>query len=88
MHGVYSLIGAELRMHSIDKNSFQQIRLTDDEYNGHPFLDIRIYTKGEGGQYYPTRQGLAVPKARIQAFTAMCNEYVQESLNQHERPTD
>ena len=70
-------------MHSIDKNSFQQIRLNDDEYNGYPFLDIRIYVKGEGGQYYPTRQGLAVPKDRIEAFTAMCNEYVQESLNPH-----
>ena len=79
MRGVYSLTGAELRMHTIKKNSFQQIRLTDDEYNGHPFLDIRIYTKGEGGQYYPTRQGLAVPKDRIPAFTAMCNEYMAAS---------
>ena len=66
-------------MPTIKKNSFQQIRLTDDEYNGHPFLDIRIYTKGEGGQYYPTRQGLAVPKDRIPAFTAMCNEYMAAS---------
>ena len=49
-------------MHSIKKNSFQQIRLTNDEYNGHRFLDIRIYTKGEGGKYYPSRQGLAVPQ--------------------------
>ena len=45
-------------MHAMKKNSFQQIRLTEDEYKGHPFLDVRIYVKGEGGKYYPTRQGL------------------------------
>ena len=48
-------------MHSIKKNSFQQIRLNDDEYNGHRFLDVRIYVKGEGGKYYPTRQGAGCP---------------------------
>ncbi len=66
-------------MHSIKKNSFQQIRLNDDEYNGHRFLDIRIYTKGEGGKYYPSRQGLAVPQERIEAFVTMCNAYAQET---------
>ncbi len=66
-------------MHSIKKNSFQQIRFNDDEYNGHRFLDIRIYTKGEGGKYYPSRQGLAVPQERIEAFVTMCNEYAQEA---------
>ena len=66
-------------MHSIKKNSFQQIRLNDDEYNGHRFRDIRIYTKGEGGKYYPSRQGLAVPQERIEAFVTMCNEYAQEA---------
>ena len=66
-------------MHSIKKNSFQQIRLNDDEYNGHRFLDIRIYVKGEGGKYYPSRQGLAGPQERIEAFVTMCNEYAQEA---------
>ena len=66
-------------MHSIKKNSFQQIRLTNDEYNGHRFLDIRIYVKGEGGKYYPSRQGLAVPQERIEAFVTMCNAYAQEA---------
>ena len=66
-------------MHSIRKNSFQQIRLNDDEYNGHRFLDVRIYVKGEGGKYYPTRQVLAIPQERIEAFVAMCNEYAQET---------
>jgi hypothetical protein len=68
-------------MHCIKKNSFQQIRLNADEYNGHRFLDIRIYTKGEGGRYYPTRQGLAVPQERVAAFVAMCNEYAADRKN-------
>ena len=40
----------EQPLHNIKKNSFQQIRLTNNEYNGHRFLDIRIYTKSEGGK--------------------------------------
>ena len=55
-------------MHAMKKNSFQQIRLTEDEYKGHPFLDVRIYVKGESGKYYPARQGLAVPLERVDDF--------------------
>jgi hypothetical protein len=58
-------------MLSMKKNSFQEIRVNKDEYNNHPFYDIRIYTKGEGGKYYPTRQGLAVPEHIFEKFTEM-----------------
>ena len=61
-------------MHAMKKNSFQQIRLTEDEYKGHPFLDVRIYTKGEGRKYYPTRQGLAVPRERVDAFADLVEQ--------------
>ena len=67
-------------MHAMKKNSFQQIRLTEDEYKGHPFLDVRIYTKGKGGKYYPTRQGLAVPRERVDAFAdqvAQCRQTLE-----------
>ena len=70
----YSLMGVDQPMHAMKKNSFQQIRLTEDEYNGHPFLDVRIYVKGEGGKYYPTRQGLAVPLERIDAFADLVEQ--------------
>ena len=68
-------------MLSIKKNSFQQIRITKDEYNDHPFYDIRIYTKGEGGKYYPTRQGLAVPEHRFEAFTEMIVASSEQQLS-------
>ena len=71
-------------MHTMKKNSFQQIRLTEDEYNGHPFLDVRIYVKGEGGKYYPTRQGLAVPLERITAFANL----VEECCSQLEKTSE
>ena len=65
-------------MHAMKKNSFQQIRLTEDEYNGHPFLDVRIYVKGEGGKYSPTRQGLAVPLERVDAFADLVEQCRQQ----------
>ena len=72
--GAYSLIEGAKPMHAMKKNSFQQIRLTEDEYKGHPFLDVRIYVKGEGGKYYPTRQGLAVPRERVDAFADLVEQ--------------
>ena len=72
--GAYSLIEGAQPMHTMKKNSFQQIRLTEDEYKGHPFLDVRIYVKGEGGKYYPTRQGLAVPRERVDAFADLVEQ--------------
>ena len=66
-------------MHAMKKNSFQQIRLTEDEFNGHSFLDVRIYVKGERGTYYPTRQGLAVPRDRIREFAHLVENYCQQS---------
>ena len=65
-------------MHAMKKISFQQILLTEDEYNGHPFLDVRIYVKGEGGKHYPTRQGLAVPRDRINDFADLVEQCRQQ----------
>ncbi len=72
-------------MYAMKKNSFQQIRLTEDEYKGHPFLDVRIYVKGEGGKYYPTRQGLAVPLERIDAFADLVQD-CQQTLEKKDGP--
>ena len=72
-------------MHAMKKNSFQQIRLTEDEYKGHPFLDVRIYVKGEGGKYYPTRQGLAVPLERVDDFADLVED-CRQTLEKKDGP--
>ena len=74
----YSLMGVDQPMHAMKKNSFQQIRLTEDEYNGHPFLDVRIYVKGEGGKCYPTRHGQALPGDRINDFADLVEQCRQQ----------
>ena len=38
---------------------------------------MRIYVKGEGGKYYPTRQGLAVPRERVDAVTDLVEQCSQ-----------
>jgi hypothetical protein len=35
---------------------------------------VRIYVKGEGGKYYPTRQGLAVPLERVDDFANLVQD--------------
>ena len=45
-------------MLQMKKNSFQQIRIAEDEYNGHPFIDVRVFTKGDGGRLLPYAAGV------------------------------
>ena len=46
---------------------------------------MRIYVKGEGGKYYPTRQGLAVPLERIDAFADLVQD-CRQTLEKKDGP--
>ena len=42
-------------MVEIQKNSREVIRITDSEYEGHKFVDLRIWYT-DGGHYKPTKK--------------------------------
>ena len=43
----------------IKKNSKEVIRISQSEYKGHTFVDLRIYFEDEHGEYLPTKKGIA-----------------------------
>ena len=43
----------------IRKNKTETIKVTVDEYEGHTFASVRVFTK-EGDKLYPTKKGIAL----------------------------
>jgi hypothetical protein len=42
------------------KNSRELLRVASSEYNGHSFIDIRVWTNGKDGGTLPTKKGVAI----------------------------
>ena len=40
----------------IKKNSKEIIRISQSEYKGHSFIDLRIFFENEHGEYLPTKK--------------------------------
>ena len=43
----------------IKKNSKEIIRISQSEYKGHSFIDLRIFFENEHGEYLPTKKGIS-----------------------------
>jgi hypothetical protein len=41
-----------------------------DEYQGHPFYSLRVWTRGDDGAMYPTRKGVSI---RLREAEALAN---------------
>jgi len=45
-------------MKEIQKNSREVIRISESEYEGHKFVDLRIWYS-DNGEYKPTKKGIS-----------------------------
>ena len=63
----------------IPKNSREVIRISFGEYQGHKFVDMRIFAKEDGKGPAPTKKGLTVSPALWPQFkTAMAK--IEEAM--------
>jgi hypothetical protein len=44
----------------IEKNPLEQLRIQRREYQGHDFVDLRLYFLGDDKQWHPTRKGITI----------------------------
>ncbi len=44
----------------IQKNATEKILVTESEYKGRRFIDVRVYFEGDDGEYKPTKKGIAL----------------------------
>jgi len=52
------------------------VKIRAKTFKGHPFIDLRFFTRGQDGALYPTQKGLSV---RIQEAGDVC-EAIQEAV--------
>jgi hypothetical protein len=46
----------------------EEIRIAADDYQGHDFLSVRIWTEGRYGNFYPSQRGITVRRAEVADF--------------------
>lgn len=60
---------AELLIGQFEKNKTEEVRARLSSYQGHPFVDFRIFvTQDATGQRIPTKKGLAVRPDKLEAL--------------------
>lgn len=52
---------AENRLiHSFQRNALEEIRVSLSVFRGKEYIDIRIYYKGDDGEYHPSKKGITL----------------------------
>ena len=69
----------------IKKNSKEIIRISQSEYKGHSFIDLRIFFENEHGEYLPTKKGIsfypAIAKDLVEGILDVVEKNNWESFN-------
>lgn len=52
----------------ISRSTLEELRLSLAEFNGHRYVDLRLYYRADSGEMRPNRKGITVPPDRWPAF--------------------
>jgi hypothetical protein len=47
-------------IHSFPKNPLEEVRVSVSVYKGKQYIDLRIYYKGDDGEFHPSKKGLTM----------------------------
>jgi hypothetical protein len=47
-------------VHSFPKNPLEEVRVSISIYKGKQYIDLRIYYKGDDGEFHPSKKGLTL----------------------------
>jgi len=52
---------AENRLiHAFQKNALEEIRVSLNVFRGKEYIDIRVFYKGDDGEYHPSKKGVTL----------------------------
>lgn len=49
----------------IQKNSVEKIRVSSTSYQGHSYIDIRVYFEDDQGEWRPTKKGVTISPSNV-----------------------
>lgn len=59
------------------KNGTETIIVRRGTFNGHDFIDARVFVDGKDGESVPTKKGLAVPPAKVPDLIAALQKAIE-----------
>jgi len=75
------------RLVTIQRHEGDELRLNWAEYNGHNFLNIRVWTQSDDGQLFPHRdKGLTVRIAELADFAEGVEQALKRALDGAQTP--
>ena len=60
----------------IEKNSRESIVVSETEYKGNKYVDVRVFYKDTDGSLKPTRKGVSVRPEKVAELVAALSAYV------------
>jgi len=63
------------------KNTAEIVKVSWEAYKGSLFVDIRAYYEDKGGEWKPTKKGIAIPKNKIKSLIELLQTAQKKALN-------
>ncbi len=77
------------RLATIPRKEGDEIRLNWAEYNGHNFLNVRVWAQGEDGAWYPKKEkGLTVRVAELAGFAVGVEAALEKGIGGAQAPEE
>lgn len=68
------------RLVTLARSAFEELRVTWDEFKGHPYLSLRVWTRGTDGQWWPDRaRGCSIRIRELEAFAAAIDTAIERA---------
>ena len=64
----------------IEKNSRESIVVSETEYKGNKYVDVRVFFKDTDGSLKPTRKGVSVRPEKVAELVAALTAYVVDPV--------
>ena len=64
----------------IEKNSRESIVVSETEYKGSTYVDVRIFYKDINGSLKPTRKGVSIRPDKVSELLAAISAFVDDSV--------
>ncbi len=64
----------------IEKNSRESIVVSETEYKGNKYVDVRVFYKDTDGSLKPTRKGVSVRPEKVAELVAALSAFVVDPV--------
>ena len=64
----------------IEKNSRESVVVSETEYKGNKYVDVRVFYKDTDGSLKPTRKGVSLRPEKVAELVAALSAFVDDSV--------